>query len=48
MQAERSEARKGAEIKNHCYVYQPIAQVNAESIQQLAALIHGAINSYLV
>ncbi|KIJ51081.1 hypothetical protein M422DRAFT_158695 [Sphaerobolus stellatus SS14] len=35
--AERSETKKGAEIKKHCYVYQPIGQVNAESIQRLAA-----------
>jgi hypothetical protein len=48
MQAERSETKKGAEIKNHCYVYQPIAQINAESIQQLAALLSGASGSYSV
>ncbi|KAF8520514.1 Ku DNA-binding complex Ku70 subunit [Gautieria morchelliformis] len=38
--AERSETKRGAEMKNHCYVYQPIAQINAESIQQLATLMH--------
>ena len=40
-QSQRSETKRGAEIKNHCYVYQPIAQINAESIQQLSALLHG-------